>query len=82
MNGLQLVFIHLHPLGRDDIPEELDGGLVELALLQLEVKMVLSQFMKHLLHVAAMFGQIVVNIDDDEPMEELPEHLIHEPFED
>ncbi len=60
---------------------------MELALLQLEVKMVLSQFMKDLLHVVAMFGQIqgvsedVFNIDDDEPMEELPEHLIHEPFD-
>jgi len=85
---LELVIIHLYSLGRDDIPEELDGGSVELALLQLEVKMVFSQFLKDLLHVAAMFSLVlgvdedIINIDDDELMEELPEHLIHESLED
>ncbi len=70
-NGLQLVVIHLHPLARYDIPKELDGGLVELEILQLEVKMVLSQFLKDLLHVVEMFGQVlgvnkdIVNIDSD-----------------
>ncbi len=88
MDGLELVIIHLYSLGRDDIPEELDGGSVELALLQLEVKMVFSQFLKDLLHVAAMFSLVlgvdedIINIDDDELMEELPEHLIHESLED
>ncbi len=50
--------------------------------------MVFSQLLKDLLHVVAVFGLVsgvnedVVNIDDDELMEELPEHLIHEPLED
>ncbi len=85
---MELVIIHLYSLGRDDIPEELDGGSVELALLQLEVKMVFSQFLKDLLHVAAMFSLVlgvdedIINIDDEELMEELPEHLIHESLED
>ncbi len=61
---------------------------MELALLQLEVKMVFSQFLKDLLHVVAIFGLVpgvnedIVNIDDDKLMEELPEHLIHESLED
>ncbi len=85
---MELVIIHLYSLGRDDIPEELDGGSVELALLQFEVKMVFSQFLKDLLHVVAMFSLVlgvdedIINIDDDELMEELPEHLIHESLED
>jgi len=46
---------------------------------------VLPEFLKDLV---AMFGQVpgvdqdVNNIHDDEPMEELLEHLVHKPLED
>lgn len=39
-NGLELIVIHLDALGTDYISEELGGGAVEFALLQLEVEVV------------------------------------------
>lgn len=88
MNGLELVIVHLHSLKRDDVPEELDGSSVELAFLQLEVKVVFYQLLKDQLHVVTMLSRVpgvdedVVDIDNDESVEKLPEHLIHESLKD
>ncbi len=61
---------------------------MELALLQLEIEMVMVEFLEDLLDVEAMFGQVpgvdedIVDVDDDESLKELPEHLIHIALED
>ncbi len=61
---------------------------MELALLQLEIEMVMAELLEDLLDVEAMFSQVpgvnenVVDVDDDESLEELPEHLIHIALED
>lgn len=45
--------------------------------------MVLSQLLEDLCHVSAMFGQVpgvyegIVDVDNDKPLEELPEQFIH-----
>lgn len=50
--------------------------------------MVFSQLLKDLLHVVVMFGQVlgveedVVDVDNDESVEKLLEHLINESLED
>ncbi len=61
---------------------------MELTFLQLQIEMVNSEPLKDLHHVVAMFGQVpgvykdVVDVDNHELMEELPEHLVHEALED
>ncbi len=50
--------------------------------------MVFSECLKDLLHVVAMFNQVpgvdedIVDVDNDELVKKLPEHLIHESLED
>lgn len=48
----------------DDLTEELDGNTVELTLLQFDIQIVISQFLKDLFHVVAMFGQSL-KVDED-----------------
>ncbi len=48
----------------------------------------LSELLEDLRHVVTMFGQVpgvyedVIDVHANEPMEELPEHLIHNGLED
>ncbi len=48
----------------------------------------LSELLEDLRHVVTMFGQVpgvyedVIDVHANEPMEELPEHLIHNSLED
>ncbi len=50
--------------------------------------MVLTETLKDLLNVLAMVGQVpgvdeyIIDVDNHEGMEELPEHLVHEFLED
>lgn len=86
VNGVHLPLVHLYTSLVDDISKELDGWHVELAFLQLEIELVFSQLLEDLRHVLAMFGQVPgvdqdVDVDDDEAVEVLPEHLIHIPLE-
>ena len=83
MNGVHLLLVHLDTSLVDDISKELYRWRVELALLQLDIEVVFSQLLQDLHQVLAMFGQVpgvdqdVVDVDDDEASEVLPEHLIH-----
>ncbi len=61
---------------------------MEFTFLQFEVETVLSELLEDLRHVVTMFGQVpgvyedVIDVHANEPMEELPEHLIHNGLED
>lgn len=67
-----------------NITEEENSLAVELTLFQLQVQLVFPELLEDMHHVLAMSIQIlgvdqdVVDADDDEVMEELPEHLIPE----
>ncbi len=86
--GRNFPLVHLNPILADDVPEELHRGALEFTFFQLEVEAVLSEPLEDLRHVVAMFGQVpgvyedVVDVHDNKPMEELPEHLIHKALED
>lgn len=58
VDRFNLLIIHLDALRGDDVPEQLVGGMVELTLPQLEIKVALPPFLKDLLYVVAMFGQV------------------------
>ncbi len=61
---------------------------MELAPLQLEVQKVLAEPLKDLRYMVAMVGQVpgvdeyIIDVDNDEGVEELSEHLVHEFLED
>lgn len=71
----------------DDVNKVVNGVIVELTLLELQVQMELSKFLKDLHHVVAMVSQVpgvnedFVDTDDDETVEELPENLVRESLE-
>ncbi len=83
-----LPMVHLNILLADDVTEELYSGAMELALLQLEVEMVLAEPLEDLCQVVVMVGRVlgvyenIIDIDDNEVVEELLEHLIYETLED
>ncbi len=87
-NGLDHPLVHLDAIGTDDVPEELPGGAVELALLELQVEVVFPELSQNLRNVVVMFGQVlgvnqdVVDVHYDKLVENLLEHLIHKPLED
>lgn len=86
-DGIHLPLVHLHSIFGDNVFEEVVGVAVELTIFQLEVEMEFPQFMEDLFHMVVMFGQVpgvndyVVDVDDDEMMEELLEHLFHKGLE-
>lgn len=86
--GLHLPLVHLDTFWADDIAKELHGGTVELGFLKFQIEVVLPELLEDLRYVVAMFGQVpgvykdVINVDNHEAMQELPEHLVHEPLED
>ncbi len=71
-----------------DVPKELHSGAMEFTFLQFEVETVLSELLEDLRHVVTMFGQVpgvyedVIDVLANEPIEELPKHLIHNGLED
>ncbi len=87
-DGSHLPLVHLNSLLANDVAEELHCGPMELALLQTEVQMVLAEPLKDLLNVVAMVSQVpgvdenIIDVDNHEVVEELPEHLVHEFLED
>ncbi len=87
-DGCHLPLVHLNSLLANDVAEELHSGAMEFALLQLEVQMVLAEPLKDLLNVVAMVGQVpgvdeyIIDVDNHEVVEELPEHLVHKSLED
>jgi len=54
-DSVHLPLIHGNTMRGDDIAQELDGGLMELALLQLQVKMMFSQTLKDQLDMMDVF---------------------------
>ncbi len=87
-DGLDLPLVHLDPIHTEVVAEELDRGAVEFTLLELQVEVVFPELPEDLRHVMVIFGQVpgvdqnIVNVHDDKPVEELPEHLIHKSLED
>lgn len=72
--------------GSDDISDEVNGVSVEFAFFNLQVEVVVvKEVLEDLRHVVTMFGQVpgedqIVDVDDTEMVEELPEHLVHKPL--
>lgn len=79
---IHLPLVHLHAIPGGYVSKEVDGVTMEL-----EIEMVFSQFLEDLCHVMPILGQVlgvdeyVVDVDDDEVMQKLLDHLVHEGLE-
>ena len=85
MNGLNLARVRAHAGAGDDVAEEGELGLAELALAELDAEVVLSQGGEHLLQmpkVRLWVGRVdadVVQKHHDTAVQEGCQHLMHEP---
>ncbi|KAL0148120.1 hypothetical protein M9458_056590 [Cirrhinus mrigala] len=76
--------VHLNSFLADNVMEELHGGVMAFNFLQLVIEMLFTEPLEDLLHVMVMFGQVpevdeyIVDEDNYNVVEKLPEHLNHE----
>lgn len=86
--GIYLPLVHPDATAADVFSKELHCGLMERALLGLEVELKGPQTLQDLRNVALMFCQApvvyedIIYVDEDELVEELPEHLVDKVLED
>ncbi|KAL0172750.1 hypothetical protein M9458_033061, partial [Cirrhinus mrigala] len=75
LNCLDPPLVHLDAVPIDDMSEVMDGLLVKLALLKLQIQIVLAKSLKDQHYVVAIFGQFlgvnkdVIDVDDDKVVE-------------
>jgi hypothetical protein len=79
--------IHLDTSSRDDVTQKEDGGAMELALLCLHKQLILQKALKDLPGMEHMFlrgageDEVVLNVDQDEPVQHVVENIIHQSME-